>query len=204
MAFDKTSTTVDVSSKSVLLMTLDLFRSDKNRYFTPNYFFVHVEKPNAQGKDDRQNFEVEDADKIKTSGGRTIYLLRMAIEPGEYQLRGITGLAMAFPFTGTYFVPLLMDINVPKNAVTYIGRVKAELRPREENEFRAGPVLPLIDQAVTGISTGTFDIAIADMSQEDIAIFQSTFPALGNTPIKTAILPAFDRPKVQRWWEAEN
>ncbi|MFH1446067.1 MAG: hypothetical protein ABIG43_01480 [Chloroflexota bacterium] len=204
MAIDKTSTTVDVSSKSVLLMTLDFSRSDKSGYFTPNYFFAHFEKPNAQSKDDRQNFEVKDDDKIITSGGRTIYVLRMALEPGEYQLKGITGFAMAFPFHGTYFVPLFIDINVPKHAVAYIGRVKTELRPRQENEFRAGPVIPLIDQAVMGISTGTFDIAITDMSQEDLAIFRSTFPALSSIPIKTAILPAFDRPKVQRWWEGEN
>jgi hypothetical protein len=27
---------------------------------------------------------------------------------------------------------------------------------------------------------------------------------LGSIPFKNAILPAFDRPKVQRWWEDEN
>lgn len=204
MAIDKTSTTVDVSFKSVLLMTLDFSRSDKSRYFAPSYFFVHFEKPNAQSKADRQNFEVTPEDQIITNGGQAIYVLRIALEPGEYQLKGITGLAFSFPFNGNYLVPPLMDINVHKNAVTYIGRIKVIHRPRKENEFRAGPMIPIIDQAVMGISSGTFDIAIVDMSKDDGEIFKSTFPALRDTVIYTAILPDFDRPKVQRWWESEN
>lgn len=204
MAIDKTSTTVDVSNKSVLLMTLDFSRSDKSRYFAPGYFFVHFEKPNAQSKADRQNFEVTPDDKIITSGEKAIYVLRIALEPGEYQLKGISGLAFSFPFNGNYFVPLLTDINVHKNAVTYIGRIKVIHRPRKENEFRAGSMIPLIDQAVMGISSGTLDIAIVDMSKEDGEIFKSTFPALRDMVIFTAVLPDFDRPKVQRWWESES
>src|ERR1700684_2495830 len=89
MAFDKSSKTVDVSSKSVLLMTLNVSRSDDSRYVLhPRVVFI--EKPNANNKADRQNFKVdENADKITTNGGQDIYLLRMALEPGQYQLKGV-------------------------------------------------------------------------------------------------------------------
>jgi hypothetical protein len=63
MAFDKASSTVDVSSKSVLLMTLDFSRLDKNRYFTPDYFFINYEKPNAKSMADRQIFDVTPEDR---------------------------------------------------------------------------------------------------------------------------------------------
>jgi hypothetical protein len=204
MAFDRTATAVDVRAKSVVLMTLDVSRSDESRY-VPRPLVVYFEKPNATDKAGRQNFKIDgDADMIKTAGGRDVYVLRMALEPGPYQVKGIFGKASAFPFNGFFFVPLLMDIEVPKAAVTYAGRVKAELRPRQGNEFRAGSVIPLLDQSATGISGGTFDVSLEDASQEDIGIFKANFPALSETAITTTLLPPFDRPKAQRWWEGEN
>ncbi|GAB3540962.1 hypothetical protein GCM10027343_10830 [Noviherbaspirillum agri] len=52
MAFDKESRTVDTSAKSVVLMTIDVSRSDESRY-VPNPFVVKLEKPNAQSKEER-------------------------------------------------------------------------------------------------------------------------------------------------------
>ncbi len=200
MALKSNTKTVDVSSKSVLLMTLDVFRTDSNRY-VPNPSIISFEKPNTTDKPEIQMFQIKSSDSVEKQDGRSVYMLSMDLEPGQYKLRGISGDANAFPFHGFFFVPLHMDIQIQKNAVTYVGRVKAELRPRQGNEFRAGAVVPLIDQSATGVSTGTFDVAIEDLSQEDISLFRTTYPALGNTKIDTALLPPFDRSKVQLWWE---
>lgn len=203
MALDKNSKAVDVSTKSVVLMTLDIYRTEPSRY-VPNPFTISFEKPNGSDKPEIQNFQLKDSDQTTSKDGHDIYLLSMALEPGQYKLNGISGDANAFPFHGFFFVPLLMDIQIQKNAVTYIGRVKAELRPRQGNEFRAGAVVPLIDQAVTGVPTGTFDIAVEDFSLEDIPYFQSTYPALSSTSISTALLPQFERSKAQRWWDGDT
>ena len=200
MALNSSSKTVDVSSKSVLLMTLDVFRTDGSRHH-PNPKFINFEKPNGTDKAEIKTFKLDDSDSLESKAGRDVYLLSVDLEPGQYKLTGITGDANAFPFHGFFFVPLLMDVSIQKNAVTYIGRVKAELRPRQGNEFRAGGVIPLIDQAVSGVSTGTFDIAVEDFSQEDIPFFRATYPALTKTEIHTDFLPPFDRAKVQLWWE---
>lgn len=200
MALNSSSKTVDVSSKSVLLMTLDVFRSDSSRY-APNPLFVSFEKLNTSDKSEIQRFQLKNADSTESKSGRDVYILSMDLEPGQYKLNGISGDANAFPFHGFFFVPLHMDIQIKKNSVTYVGRVKAELRPRQGNEFRAGAVIPLIDQSVTGVSSGTFDVAVEDFSQEDISFFRTTYPALGNTKIDTSILPPFDRSEVQIWWE---
>lgn len=203
MAFDKSSKKIDVSSKSVLLMTVNVYRTEDSRY-VPNPLFINFEKPNGSEKSVIQSFRLQDADRIISKDGHDIYFLSMDLEPGQYKLSGISGNANAFPFNGFFFVPLLMDIEVQRNAVTYIGRLKAELRPRQGNEFRAGAVLPLIDQSVTGVSTGTFDIAVEDFSQDDIKYFKSTYPALSGTSINTVLLPPFDRPKVQHWWDGDT
>ena len=67
-----------------------------------------------------------------TTDGHTVYLMSMALEPGDYRLQGVSGMANAFPFLGGFFVPLLQDVHVPAQAIMYLGRVTAKLRPRKD------------------------------------------------------------------------
>lgn len=200
MAFDKDAKTIDTSEKSVVLMAVEVSRSDDSRY-VPKPFVVKLEQPNAQSKEERQNFKLdEDEDTVK-EGDRIVYLTRMALKPGQYKLGDVTGQAKGFPFIGTFVVPLLMDLEVKPNSITYVGRLTAKLRPRQGEEFRAGPVIPLIDQSVTGLSGGTWDVTTEDLSEKDLALFRSNFPVLTTATIENAPLPPFDRAAVQRWWE---
>jgi hypothetical protein len=201
MAFDKKTDKVDLSRKSVVLMTLDVYRPDKSR-FEPVPLVVNVEKPNAQSKQERQNFKLDkEQDTTKTEDGHTLFLVRMALEPGPYKLMAVTGLARAFPINGFFQVPLVTDFNVQPQSLVYIGRVSATLRSRESGEFRAGPLLPLIDQAIAGMSNSTWDVTIGDQSDKDLPVFQQMYPALSSASIVKAPLPPFDRAAVQRWWE---
>ncbi|MEP7044994.1 MAG: hypothetical protein ABI843_18160 [Dokdonella sp.] len=140
----------------------------------------------------------QETDLVAAAEGRHELALRMALQPGRYELIDINGLASAFPFIGNFSVPLFLELTVPPHSVTYVGHVSAQLRPRQDGEFRAGAVIPLVDQGVTGMAGGTFDVKVEDASATDLTMFRSTFPALGDTPIATAILPPFDRAKVQR------
>jgi hypothetical protein len=199
MGPSKADTAVDLSKNGLILMTVRLdhpFRS----YYTPNPIVVKLERPGAQSSEDRFNFRFDDDSRL-VNGETTEYLVRMSLPPGKHQLMGIWGMASRFPITGSFFVPLITDIEVKAGAVTYIGRVEASSRERAENEFRAGPVIPLIDQAVTGFSNGTWEVKISDNSAADVARFKSTFKALEKAQIDNQILPPFDRPKVTAWWE---
>lgn len=201
MAFDKKSDAVNVANKSVVLMTIDVSRPDKSR-FEPVPFVVNIEKPNAQSKEERQNFKLDkDADTIKTEDGHTVFLARMALEPGPYRLMAVTGMARAFPINALFQVPLITDFNVKPGSIVYVGRVTATLRPRESGEFRAGPVIPLIDQAIAGMSTSTWDVTIEDRSATDLDLFRQEFKAVNSTSIIKAPLQPFDRAAAQRWWD---
>lgn len=92
-------------------------------------------------------------------------------------------------------------MEVTDNGVFYLGQVNAVVRERQGNEFRAGPPIPLIDQAVIGASGGTFDIEIVDAQARDEALFRERFPALKDATIRKAMLPGFDRARAQKWWE---
>lgn len=203
MAFGDDAERMSEKSKPVLLMTATI----KNTYkptWQPRLIVVNVEKPNAQSSDERLNFTMDEKAKLETNSatqGNT-YLIRMELDPGNYELKGLSSLANSFPINGFFFAPLHMPLTVSGTGVSYLGHVNATVRERVGNEFKAGASVPLIDQAVTGASGGTFDIEITDDFGKDESVFRSKFPALAKVEIKKSILPAFDRAKAQKFWEA--
>jgi len=201
MAFDKTSKSIDVSSKSIVLMTLDVSRNDDSRY-VPRPMTVFW-KAHASSPETVYRFRTLEPGELAAIPEHHQYALRMALEPGQYELTQVSGLASAFPFNGIFFVPLFLDLTVPAHSVVYVGHVSAELRERKDGEYRAGPLIPLIDQAATGMSGGTWEVKIDDASATDLAMFRETFPALTDVPIATAILPQYDRLAVQRKWDGK-
>lgn len=203
MAFKDDAQRVDAKSKPILLMSAT-FKNGYRPDFQPRLIVMHVEKPEAKESKDRINFTMDDKAKMETGKAETgnTYLLRMELEPGKYELVGMTSMSGGFPIIGTFFAPLHAPLEVRENGVYYLGHVRATVRERQGNEFRAGPPIPLIDQAVVGASGGTFDIEIADAQTDDEALFRSRFPALKDVTIRKAMLPAFDRAKAQKWWEA--
>lgn len=203
MAVNKQTKNVDVTSKSVVLMTLDLARPEASRYI-PHPLSVVFTKIDGPATPERQVFKVDGDAGSADSKLHNKFLLRFALEPGQYEMSTVFGMANAFPIIASFQVPLLMQINVSPKSVTYVGRVNALMRPRVGNEFRAGSVIPLIDQAAAGVSGGTFDITVVDASKEDIPEFKSTFSSLATTEIRTELLPAFDRSKAQKWWENDG
>lgn len=203
MAFGDDAPATDVATKPVLLMTANF----KNKYrvdYQPQLLVVHVERPGATEAKDRINFTMDAKARIETGSpdaGNT-YLLRMELPPGQYQIVGMTSRSGIFPVAGSFFAPLHVPLEVKDNGVAYLGRVNAVVRERQGNEFRAGPPIPLIDQAVVGASGGTFDIEILDAQASDEEVFRQRFPALKSAAIRKAILPPFDRANAQKWWEA--
>lgn len=203
MAFQNDSDQFTEKSKPVFLMTATI----KNTYrtsFQPKLIVLHVEKDGAKQVSDRINFTIDDKAKNETDSAITgnSYFLRMELEPGHYEIRGLTSLASSFPVNGFFFTPLHSQLESKDSGVFYLGHITAIVRERTGNEFKAGPSIPLLDQAVAGASGGTFDIEITDEIVTDEGIFRSKFPALAGVTIKSAILPQFDRAKAQQWWEA--
>lgn len=190
------------SDKPVFLMTVTL----KNAYrpfYQPRLLYVNVERKEVKDSADRFIFMLDRKATLETDAeaGNT-YLVRMELENGDYVIRGLTGQSGKFPVRGNFFAPLHADLKSTGTGVFYLGHVAATVRERKEGEFRAGPLIPAIDQAVTGFADGTFDIEITDQSDKDEPILKTLFPALSSATIQKNVLPSFDRAKAQQWWEA--
>jgi hypothetical protein len=202
LAFAKDPTTPPKADDRIFLMTTTL----KNTYRTSHQLdllVVNVEKVGATEKKDRLNFIIDKSAKNETGSadaGNTYYL-SMKLEPGGYVIDGLTSFNRTFPTVTSFFAPLHTDLTAAGPGVFYLGHVDATVRERNNDEFKAGASLPLIDQAVGGASGGTFDIEISDQWEADQAIFLARFPALKGVTVSKAIMPPFDRPKAQEWWE---
>lgn len=191
-------TSIDTSQKSLVLMTITVAHQNSTAR-KPKIAVVFLEKPNAQDKADRQNF-ITDDEGATEQGSATTYELRMALAPGPYTIVAASGTINVFPILANFMIPLQFDINVAPNEVVYLGHIDATLRPFQDGDgFAAGPVLPLLDQAAMGVSTGTFDVSVSDHSLTDLPDFRANFPALQGATIKTEILPPFDRNRATAW-----
>ena len=197
--------TSDIGTKKpVYLMTVTL-RNSFHTSYQPRLLVVHTEKPDAKEKSDRINFTMDDLAKYDEDDSKekgNTYLIRMEFDPGKYEIVGFTSRVKSFLTPGWFFTPLHADIEVNSPGVFYLGHVSGIVRKRNEGEFRAGPPIPILDQAVVGAADGTFDVEITDDFNKDEAIFRETFPSLAGITIQKAILPPFDRAKAQQWWEA--
>ncbi len=199
MALDKNTTELDLKEKSVVLLTVDIDRQEASRYH-PRGSLITVY---AEGEDrKRLVFDIKGEKPVQV-GDRKLAVVSLPLAAGKYRIHSIMGLAKAFPFTGTFFIPLRTEITVEPGVVVYGGRVSAMLRPRVANEFRAGPVIPLIDQAATGMADGTWDVSIRGEAAKDLPVLRSVLPVLQKHEIKVSPWPAFDRKKVQAQYDAE-
>lgn len=196
MAFHNDKDTVASINKPIFLMTADL-KNGTRKAFQPSPLVVYVEAGAATNKKDRLNFLVDG----KAGQKSNRYLLRMAMNPGDYVVRGIGAQSRTFPVIASCFAPIHADVKARNSSVYYLGHIEATIRERKGDEFRAGPVIPLVDQAAAGFSTGTFDVKITDQFAKDEGDFRAKFPALNGVKIQKAILAPFDRAKAQRFWE---
>jgi hypothetical protein len=202
-AFEKADERLTPSSPPVYLMTATI-KNDYKSYYEPRLLVVNVEKAGAKDSADRLNFTMDAPAKYDENDKETgnSYLLRLPLPSGQYELVGLTSLSQRFPINGTFFTPLHHKLDVKAGGVYYLGHVNATVRERQGNEFKAGVSIPLIDQAVAGASTGTWDVEIVDAWATDEALFRARFPALKDAAITKAVLPAWDRAVAQAWWEA--
>lgn len=198
MAFSNDTDVISKTGKPIFLMSVTLKNSYKN--FQPKLSVVTVDRAVQVDGNPGYDFGIDDKAKneIDTAEAGNSYLLRMELENGEYVIRGLTSSRFAVLIYTSFYTPLNLNLKSAGSGVFYVGHIEATIRERKDNEFRAGPQIPLIDQAVGGASGGTFDVVISDKWDSDKQKFPSEFPVLNTVEVKKSILPAFDRVKVQK------
>jgi len=202
MGLKKGDSQLELKGKGMVLMSMEISNQYKPDY-QPQIIAAQIEKPGAKSKEDRDNFQTDLEGTVSSASG-TRYLLRMELQPGHYIIRGALCSYHSFFVMASCQMPVHGDFIVEADKVTYLGRAVGVLRERQGEEFRAGPIVPLVDQAVAGFSGGTFDVTISDQQQEDLSSYKQQFPALRNQHIAIEVLSPFDRERAQLWWDSNG
>ena len=138
---------------------------------------------------------------LNSDGLSYILLLENKNNDKIYILRHLIGKNDSGIIHGHFEAPLHTEIVPNENGVFYSGHLSYIIRERQENEFRAGPLLPLLDQYLVGYSIGTFDVEIQDKFEKDITELYKFFPIFSDISIQKKLLSPFNRDKAQQWWE---
>jgi hypothetical protein len=195
--------TVKAEDGPVLLMTLTMKNQFAPRHH-PDNVFANILKKDGSEETIAFNVSAESKARETSSEEGSRFLVRFQLKPGEYRLLGFQGVTLAFPLTGSFFLPLHTDFTVPQSGTYYLGEADAVNRERtSDNEYRSGPVLPLWDQASSGFAHGTFDVTIKDLLNADLPTFQTRFAPLKAAQIQKLLLEQPDKQRAFEYWQAQ-
>ncbi len=190
MGLIKGQDTVDLSNESIALVSVKI--SNQN---SPNCQakLVDLFYTDATVGSALQRVDLKDPFKSEPNKYNE-YLISLKLKPGTYKYLFISAnYHIPLLVNGWAGLPLLMKAEIKPNSVVYLGNVDAVIRERKnDSERRAGPLLPLLDQAC--FSGGTFDVVVKDEFEEDMKAFLIEYPVLQKVPVVKYILPQGIKP----------
>lgn len=182
MPFTKDSSNVNIEKDGIAIMTLKISNQLAPSY-QPN---VRVIEVTDLEHNNNNSFKVDETCSNMHNQFNE-YLISFQLSEGKYKVGRVLGGCGFFPVSGHFEFPIEAEFEISSNQITYIGYVEMVNRKKMDGETRSGGIFPLIDQAVTGFSGGTFDIVISDRSDEDIKKFKESYPFIENHEIKKDI-----------------
>lgn len=177
---------IDTTNESIGFITLKISNT-KNRGYQPNVgnVFICTKDPK-----NRVKFAFNVLDPYSSAKNQfNEYIISFQLKPGDYILVNLSAHSGLFPVMGTFIVPMDKQLTISEHKIIYFGHVDATIVDRtSDDQLRAGPVIPVLDQAVTGASTGTFVVDITDRYDDDIALLKSKYSYLTSTIIENRTL----------------
>ena len=183
MALSAKTKTLDLSEASVALMTLKIANEYKTG-FQSTACFVSIKDM----KTEKTKAFIVGKPNHSVKKQFNDYLVSMKCVPGEHRFLNISGSSSHFPIYGSFVIPVSNSFDIQPGKVVYLGRIEAVNRKRVSNQPRAGSVVPLLDQGVSGFSGGTWHIKMYDNYEEDITAFKQKYPLIGNYTVEKMVL----------------
>ena len=175
--------------ESLAVFKMTLKNEFKNYTLTPDAMTVEATERSG-GKTYRFTFGVPER---QVSDRELEMMGSFALPPGDYNITGFTGKTdvgfALLPVRGQFDPAFNRAFSVGTNDSVYLGHILARLVERKSNdEERAGPIIPALDQATTGMSTGTFKFEVVDDFNKDIEYLKVRYPAVSTRSFRKALL----------------
>jgi len=182
MPLQNGSSTVDTSTKSLLVGKLRV-KNEFKPSFQPKLLNVAVTQ-NGETSSFGTPFLINDLGKEGKE-----YFYSLPVSPGKATISNMVIQSFGFLVVGSGIIPVNQSLNVPSNSVVYVGNLDASLIKRPSSDYvLAGSIIPLIDQAVTGYSDGTYKSTVTNDYDADVKLLKSKFPTLSNVEVKQLII----------------
>jgi len=180
MPLNSKESKVDLAKGSLVLFALEM----ENEYvpdYQPKVKSVHF----ASLEDEQSSMSFDPGVELKkTEAGGNFYLVSAVLKPGQYKFQNISCGASSLLIYGNCIAHIDSKFPLKENEIIYLGHISAKnIERKEEGAKWAGPLIPLIDQAVTGFSGGTFKIKMENKLDEDRALFVENYPDLSHYDI---------------------
>ena len=182
-----------LDSKGLVLTTVTFDNKLDNRSLLPRLFLIGKDGNN---KNDKYRFGSQHLRAL--TEGRDFYLIILEENPGKHSFYSVRGSMVGGVFNPSFEAPMLVNYQAKENEILYIGNIHLVLRKKTSDlELRAGPVIPIFDQAAIG--DATFDVEINDEYERDINEFEKVFINLKGHSVVKRILPSWSRPTSQEF-----
>lgn len=191
MALEKGNNKLDISGESIALMRFRISNQVKPNW-QPKIQIANLHK--LGNRMSARKFNPDGAFRGEKNSYNE-YLISFRAKPGKYVVGDVIGFSGSFPIEGNCYAPVYKSFDLGKNEIIYLGYVDTTIRRRNnDEELRAGSVLPLIDQAVTGFGNGTPVITISDNYEKDIKAFVEAYPQLRGHQVRKAVMQKWTPP----------
>jgi hypothetical protein len=195
MAITKDQSKVDLTANSIALLSVKISNQNKPEYQLELDYAMVCPQSEACYKQTSSYSHKAGPPYKREKALFNEYLLTFKLESGIHNLYNFYCSYIVFPIGAGSFVPLNLKVEIKPNSIIYLGHVDVILREKKtDNEKQAG-LLPLIDAAAVGLSSGTYDVIVEDKYDEDIKLFASEYPVLQNAKVEKSILPQWRRPE---------
>ena len=193
MALTKGVDNVDLSSNSIALLTAKIKnqnKPDSKLGLTGTFICPPTETCSSLSSfhEVESQFNDEDDDFRE-------YLFSFELETGTYNIHALMSNYLTFFIGAGAKVPLNLKAEIKSNTVTYLGHIDVILRTKQSDDEERAALFPLLDAAVAGYSTGTFDVVVEDRFDEDMKLFITEYPGLKKVKVEKYILPHWVRPE---------
>jgi hypothetical protein len=175
--------------ESLAVFKMTLKNEFKNYLLTPDTISIEASELNG-GKTYTYSFNAPE----RQVSDRELELMgSFALPPGEYTVTGFTGQTdvgfAILPVRGRFDPVFKRSFSVGANDSVYLGHIIARLvQKRSNDEERAGPLIPLLDQATTCMANGTFKFEVVDDFNKDIESLKVRYPSASTRTFRKALL----------------
>ena len=194
MALSKGQEQVDLSEKSIALASIRISNQNKPGY-QPDLLYAFFYANSVEAEKTHIDLKIKPFKSEKDKYNE--YLMSFSLKPGKYKFSQIWGnYKVPMLINAMCSIPLNAEIEIKPNSVVYLGHIDDVIRERKnDSEERAGALMPLIDQSLSGFSSGTFDLVIKDQYVDDLQDYIAEYPAINKVKVEKAIMPQWVRPE---------